>query len=79
MYMFNLCYKHTCVTDKLLLDLVAGHSQLQAYKWDARVCIWVFLNQNSYWKFPFIQKISWIKKEFNFDQLFTIKEILSII
>lgn len=36
MYMFNLCYKHTCVTDKLLLDLVAGHSQLQAYKWDAR-------------------------------------------
>lgn len=37
MYMFNLCYKHTCATDKLLLDLLAGHSQLQTYKQGARV------------------------------------------
>lgn len=59
MYMFNLCYKHTCATDKLLLDLLAGHSQLQTYKQGARV--WLYLG---FLKPEFILKISFSFKRF---------------
>lgn len=59
MYMFNLCYKHTCATDKLLLDLLAGHSQLQTYKQGARV--WLYLG---FLKPEFILKIPFHSKDF---------------